>query len=102
MHVTRVVAGFILLALVTGACRNPGGESTGVPTSSAGAPAVEPTHPDAERTIPLPSASPVAPAVEPSHPDAERTIDLPSDAPVAPAAEPEPTGAEPTIELEPE
>jgi hypothetical protein len=99
MYVTRIVAGSVLLALVVGACQDPAGESPDATTPSPVAPGVEPSHPDAERTIPLPSGAPVAPAVEPSHPDAERTIPLPSEAPIAPAGEPEPTGPEPTVQF---
>ena len=99
MHVIRAVAGFAVLTLVVGACQDPAGEATDEPTGSPVAPAVEPTHPDAERTIPLPSTPPVAPAVEPTHPDAERTIPFSSDNPVAPAIEPEWTGPDPTIDF---
>jgi hypothetical protein len=101
MHVIRVVVGFVLLALIVWACQDPAGESTDEPTGSPVAPAVEPTHPDAEQTIPLPSDVPVAPAVEPTHPDAERTIPMPSNAPIAPHAEPEQTGPDPTIDVDP-
>jgi hypothetical protein len=78
MHRAGVVAGFVLLALVVTACQDPAGESMDAPTTA-----------------------PVAPAVEPTHPDAERTIPLPSDAPIAPAIEPEPTGPDPTIDVDP-
>ena len=111
MHVIRVVAGFVFLALVAGACQSPDGEATDAPTASPVepvAPAVEPTHPDAERTIPLPSDAPVAPAVEPAHPDAERTIELPasfeppaSGGSLSPAAQPEPGEPDPTVEIDP-
>jgi len=102
MPLVRVVAGFVLLTLVAGACQDPANEATDEPIGSPVAPAVEPTHPDAERTLPLPSDAPIAPAVEPTHPDAEETIPLPSDAPVAPAIEPAPTGPDPTIDFEPD
>ena len=79
MHVIRVVAGFVLLTLVAGACQDPAGEATDEPTGSPVAPAVEPTHPDAERTIPIPSEGPVAPAIEPERTGPDPTIDFPSD-----------------------
>lgn len=57
----------------------PGGSASPGDNASPIAPAVEPSHPDAERTIPWPSsAAPVAPAVETDHPDAEQTIAPPS------------------------
>ena len=103
MHVIAAVAGFALLALVVTACQGPAGESADAPTTSPVAPAVEPTHPDAERTIPLPtSTGPVAPAIEPDHPDAEQTIPLPtSPAPIAPDIEID-SRPDPTVPTEPE
>jgi hypothetical protein len=101
VHVIVIVAGFAFLALIVTACQAPAGGSADPPTTSPVAPAVEPTHPDAERTIPFPtSPAPVAPAVESEHPDAEQTIPLPtSHAPVAPAIQPEHPDAERTIPL---
>jgi hypothetical protein len=79
MHVIRAVAGFVLIALVLTACQDRPGGSADAPRESPIAPAVEPSHPDDEQTIPIPTSSaPVAPAIEPEHPDAERTIPLPS------------------------
>jgi hypothetical protein len=103
MHVIVAVAGFALLALIVSACQGPAGEPTDAPTTSPVAPAVESTHPDAERTIPLPtSPAPVAPAIESEHPDAERTIPLPSSpARIAPDIEIE-SGPDPTVPTEPE
>jgi hypothetical protein len=103
MHVIAVVAGFALVALVVTACQGPAGEPTDPPSTSPVAPAVEPSHPDAEQTIPFPTSSaPVAPAIEPDHPDAERTIPWPtSPAPVAPDIETE-SRPDPTIPTEPE
>ncbi len=103
MHVIVAVAGFAFLALIVTACQAPAGESTDPRSTSPVAPAVEPTHPDAERTIPFPtSPAPVAPAIESEHPDAEQTIPFPtSPAPVAPAVEGEHPDAERTIPLPP-
>jgi hypothetical protein len=105
MHAIRLAA-FAVLVLVVGACQAPAGQATSTPNATPVAPAVEPTHPDAERTIELPSASPIAPAIEPEPTGPEPTIELPDDVdlpasvrPIAPAIEPEPTGPEPTIEL---
>lgn len=102
MHIRRLVVAFAIGTIVVVGCQTPSGESTNEPAGSPVAPAVEPTHPRAEETIPLPSGAPVAPAVEPepSGPDTPiRT--LPSGAPIAPAIEPEPNGPEPTIEFDP-
>jgi hypothetical protein len=104
MHVIVAVAGFAFLALIVTACQAPAGESMDPPTTTPVAPAVEPSLPDAEQTIPLPSSpAPVAPKIESEHPDAERTIPWPSSpAPVAPAVEAEHPDAERTIPLPPQ
>ena len=75
MHGLRVVAGFVVLTLVAGACQDPANEATDEPIGSPVAPAVEPTHPDAERTLPLPSDAPVAPDAVLGQPSPDPTID---------------------------
>lgn len=101
MHIGRVVVSGAVAMLIVVGCQAPSGESP-QPVGSPVAPAVGPSHPGAEQTIPLPSGTPVAPAIEPepSGPDSP-VATLPPDAPVAPAVEPEPSGPEPTVEFDP-
>jgi hypothetical protein len=67
----------LVLALAVGGCQEPGDAPSQAPPGSPVAPRVQPSHPDAERTIPLPSPAPVAPHIqeEPTGPDP--TVDLP-------------------------
>jgi hypothetical protein len=106
-HIARSATPAVLLALAVVACQQPGAPATDDAGSSPVAPAVEPSHPNAEQTIPLPSATPVAPAIEPGPTGPDPTIEipegveLPSTEPVAPRIQPEPIDPDPTVAFDP-